>query len=349
MRNVIFILLLLLGLVNSILCQITIGASDVAGNGAVLRYENKTPSKFYFPTPNGSNQSWYYTFSEPTNSYDTVMVISPSQAPLLSDFPTANKVLYHPSQDFYNYLEVRNDGLYILGLSTNNFSIKYTKPYVIYPFPLSYGASFKDSTSVINKESVGGGIYSYDSTMSITRFSFDAQATGDGKITLNSQVHPQVVKVKYNITTVTEYWVRDTMVGWVKQSQNTDNFIQYFWISKKFGLTALELKYDSTESNTTEIRLLTGYAPAPSGIFSETQSPFEIYPNPVKDFIYIKNPEGINKIRVEILNPLGQVITQAQFYGNRVSRINLSKLPAGLYMVRIEAKGDIYYHRFIKK
>jgi hypothetical protein len=79
---------------------------------------------------------------------------------------------------------------------------------------------------------------------------------------------------------------------------------------------------------------------------------FTVYPNPAKDFISIEcNFEG--KAKIEILNMLGQVISQSVVYlhaaNAQMNQVDIASLQDGIYMIRIEHEGKKLSKSFIKK
>ena len=81
---------------------------------------------------------------------------------------------------------------------------------------------------------------------------------------------------------------------------------------------------------------------------SSHELPFDkvyIYPNPVKDFIFI---EGINKsVTVRVINPIGKI----KLFSNSDNEIRVTTLPSGLYFLQLlKSNNDhIIVKRFIKK
>ena len=72
----------------------------------------------------------------------------------------------------------------------------------------------------------------------------------------------------------------------------------------------------------------------------------KVYPNPCHDFIFIKNEEKINSIKV--MNIAGTVFIHEDIYTNQPG-IDLSNLPEGLYILEIGAGGKVYHQKIIKK
>ena len=68
-----------------------------------------------------------------------------------------------------------------------------------------------------------------------------------------------------------------------------------------------------------------------------------LYPNPVQDVLHIKAEGAVNAVRV--YNIHGAVVAQAL---NNAREINLSHLPTGIYMVRVEVGENVGAMRIIK-
>jgi hypothetical protein len=75
-----------------------------------------------------------------------------------------------------------------------------------------------------------------------------------------------------------------------------------------------------------------------------------IYPNPVKDYIFLDIPAE-KKLDAEVMNISGQLISKqsAEPFGGAGQKLNMSALPQGLYLVRISFDNNSYYFKFIKE
>ncbi len=71
---------------------------------------------------------------------------------------------------------------------------------------------------------------------------------------------------------------------------------------------------------------------------------YKIYPNPVKNELYIYN-SSINNGFITILDVTGKTVKQT----NLKSSVNLSFLPKGLYFIRIRDDKNEYIHKLIKE
>jgi hypothetical protein len=74
-----------------------------------------------------------------------------------------------------------------------------------------------------------------------------------------------------------------------------------------------------------------------------------IYPNPARQFIAINgNIEDNGKINIKMFNISGQLVLQSDQYSTINHSLDISVLPEGMYMVRIENGREIQNGRFIK-
>ena len=114
-------------------------------------------------------------------------------------------------------------------------------------------------------------------------------------------------------------------------------------------------KSDYSYSNLYSIELnYPGYAVSrrggPNAINSISSAPLvEIYPNPVKDALYIQNiTEKVNSL--EILNMNGEIVSMnyENIKGPDIE-INTQKLTTGMYLLRIESNAGIVTRKFVKE
>jgi hypothetical protein len=71
-----------------------------------------------------------------------------------------------------------------------------------------------------------------------------------------------------------------------------------------------------------------------------------VYPNPTADVLTVKYP-GID--RITISNVVGQRVRSIEYGGVDFSRVNVSDLKAGVYLLTIEANGNSASAKFVKK
>ena len=81
-----------------------------------------------------------------------------------------------------------------------------------------------------------------------------------------------------------------------------------------------------------------------SFVSNSENNKFQIYPNPTKNIIHIKNNSEIEKIK--IFDYLGkEVLTQTQNY----NEINVENLSKGIYLLEINSENEKVYKKFIKE
>ncbi len=72
----------------------------------------------------------------------------------------------------------------------------------------------------------------------------------------------------------------------------------------------------------------------------------KIYPNPVKDFIYLEFPKDITNCNIALYNMQGELLFKEN--SNIIQNIDMSNYPAGIYYVRFMMEERIINHRVIK-
>lgn len=71
-----------------------------------------------------------------------------------------------------------------------------------------------------------------------------------------------------------------------------------------------------------------------------------IYPNPVVDKLYLKVSQGQKIDNVEIYDAGGRKLTSYRMYGNE---IDVTQIPSGIYLIRVQMKDGNFSGKFIKK
>lgn len=86
---------------------------------------------------------------------------------------------------------------------------------------------------------------------------------------------------------------------------------------------------------------------SPSG-FSEVSKAghFSIYPNPADDFVTLETKGGVNPDAITVLDLSGRVILSTRQV-NEVTRLNLSGIPTGMYLIRIEEGNEQYIEKLL--
>lgn len=79
----------------------------------------------------------------------------------------------------------------------------------------------------------------------------------------------------------------------------------------------------------------------------------EFYPNPVKDFIFIKvNDPGLGEVKTELRNIIGSELNiNPERVEKDTYRISVEDFPTGFYLLVVEDKDSHFkrVHKFLKK
>ena len=82
---------------------------------------------------------------------------------------------------------------------------------------------------------------------------------------------------------------------------------------------------------------------------SQTKDGFKIYPNPVKDRIFFKNPEASNGVEITFYDVLGKLVKRNSIDSNTLqSGIDVSRLKRGVYLVQIDNGERSFTQKLIK-
>jgi uncharacterized repeat protein (TIGR01451 family) len=101
-------------------------------------------------------------------------------------------------------------------------------------------------------------------------------------------------------------------------------------------------------TNTTQNIVQTVFA----GVNTANKIPFRIYPNPVKDILQIQFTEKMKNFKIEFINALGETVLEAMLPGINTGSIlnsNLSRLPNGIYMMKVTDEKNIFTQQVVKQ
>lgn len=69
-------------------------------------------------------------------------------------------------------------------------------------------------------------------------------------------------------------------------------------------------------------------------------------PNPVKDYLNVKLPDG-KRGELKIYDEIGNGVFESIIYGN--SEVDFTNLPSGIYVVRIVSDEKIYQSKVVRE
>ena len=88
-----------------------------------------------------------------------------------------------------------------------------------------------------------------------------------------------------------------------------------------------------------------------TGIEQESRGEFHVYPNPTTDFVLISIPGDMKgNLTATVMNMMGAVVKTEKYTHNDTSvKIDLSSLPAGIYLLKLADNTVIKTSKIIKK
>ena len=124
-------------------------------------------------------------------------------------------------------------------------------------------------------------------------------------------------------------------------ANETGDLKVYFVNDQKVGTAHVKVKiYQSNDSAGTS-DFMHFFAKQPTSTSSQSikvaaTSSIQIYPNPVEDYLMVKNPDNQRIRKIAVYNILGsKVKTYRAEPGAIINRINMQNLDKGVYMVRV--------------
>src|SRR5690606_772813 len=72
---------------------------------------------------------------------------------------------------------------------------------------------------------------------------------------------------------------------------------------------------------------------------------FEVFPNPTTDLVFVQHPEDLPIEKISVLEMTGK---QAFEMIGPANQFDISGLPAGVYILKIETKNGLFIERLVK-
>jgi|YNPMSStandDraft_1061717.scaffolds.fasta_scaffold00925_8 hypothetical protein len=92
------------------------------------------------------------------------------------------------------------------------------------------------------------------------------------------------------------------------------------------------------------VKLDTAFNSVISNILYKTY--IKIFPNPANNYLQINFEKAIQDANISLYNTIGQKVLQANNINNNII-INVKNIPEGLYMIKINIKGETEYSQKI--
>lgn len=338
--------------------QISIDRSDFGSIGdTVLLYQSTDGLDTIDIGPSGAGQTWDFSFLAVDSIPDTLVFLDTAGFPQSQLVPDANLVLKDgPSLQF---IESSSNALFIHSLTIDldtflsNVAIIPQPKLLLAQFPIQFGQVISGTyasnaiTIPIQDSLTIGGFSAYVDSIRITpNLQKIDSSNASGTLILPDQKSYDVIRQKttFIISVGLEALVPNPLfppipppfiwfqipAGSIPDFEtNTFNFL-----AKGKDYPILELTTDSSNSirtarfqmDTTSMTSLT-----------EEFDKIGIYPNPVTDGMVLNNLS--EQAEIKITDPLGRVVKSGTINSSR-NYINISTLPRGMYILRLEGLGS---------
>lgn len=329
--------------------QITLTQSDMAlPLTQYIRYNDTLPAAVT-PGTAGANQTWIFT-SLANHTTDTILFTKPEWTTYGADFPTSNLCMMTiNAETSYMYMNLNSDSLNVVGQagkfagSTSDILVPFNPSQKIADLPSTYQDGFTNTSSFTIVQYLGqSGVDSIKvKDITVTESVFDAW----GSITTGLGTYSAL---RANIIQVSTDSVWALMLGnWIDMTASyggVDTAKRYGWWTNNLGYMILEMDVDPVTDSVLEVSYLAAL-PQPGGLaLYEKNDDITIYPNPASHVVNISTPE--NASQVEVFNTSGQLMKSAKTNNTMVSRVDISGLPSGSYIIRISGNdGSTLCHK----
>lgn len=278
----------------------------------------------------GVDQIWDASGATSTGADETLQCIAPENSSAGSDFPDADAALYYAQT--VTYLQVEEDGMYVLGSYLPNFPITsiYTDPAKQFVFPADLGDSWTDDYA---------GSYTYNGDEVQQSGQMSSTVSGLGDLVLPWGTVENVLRME-----VTDTYTEEGLgVTFIMNRTLTEFY--------RPGLGSyLARKYaNTTELNGTPGTPANGFLYLSEDAFSgmadgEQQSiGMEVFPNPAADRATVVLAAD-NATTLTLFDAHGKMVMQQPpiaAHGLVTATLDLSGLAPGVYSVRAQSQnGD---------
>ena len=270
----------------------------------------------------GTNQTWDFSNIVAIGT-TTVDHIAPAGAPSSSSFPGANVTVNYAGGTQYEFHKVSSSAYERLGFYAGGTAIPYSNSEKILEFPFTYNNTFTDP--------FGGTFIS--SGASFTRAgTATVSADGYGTLILPNGTFNNVLRVKL----IEDYG--DTYQG----NEVYHYYVEvYMFYQPGIHIPVLALTdYEQSGNNTRYGNFLANIT---AGTEELTADRISVYPNPVKDQLFINWNDANHTTGIDIYNISGKLVFSSQ---QSINSINTSEFEAGVYFIHLGEGNGI--KKFIK-
>jgi hypothetical protein len=286
-----------------------------------------------FVSVTGANTYWNYTYLAATGTVINAVYVSTTTVPGSSNYPGCTLVQKQGALNtFYKSVTSPSTQLEFMGIGSPSLNMNFTNTAVMAKYPFAFGNSFTDSFS-------GSFTFSISGTASGNA---TVTADGTGTLALPSTTLNNVLRVK--TAQNTNFYSGIFPVGSFKQT-----IYSFYHASQKFPI--LNISYETLT--------LSGQSPSVTALVTGNRNNFvvgiaennwvdmnaSLYPNPADGVLHVFVEPILAPQTIEIYNELGGLVLRTAYE----SKIDLTHLQHGLYLVSIRTSAGFIHKKFIKE
>jgi hypothetical protein len=331
---------------------ISLGNSNMPGGGDTLRYSNAQLSSLGNYTQTGTNFTWNFSTLNPVSQgvrsfkmafqtpYAFFFVGINEYGEKIADTLGAGPVTM---TNYYNYYRKSSSPSAFLadgvGITFSSVPVPsyYSDKDELYNFPMTYpkydSTTFKFTTSTNTNIPVKYSKTGYRVTV----------VDGWGSVTTpyGTDNCLRLVTTQYSKDTVR---YNNFPFGWLNYQRS------YQWLTTSSKIPFLEITGNLVGSNFTPT--MARYRDVARVLTTVNEqddlSGMVLYPNPVKDAIFMNAP-ATGKAIIEICDIHGRLLRQETLSGSGISDIDVSTLRSGIYILRLREENNSRCFKFIKE
>ncbi len=328
--------IILLSLAVTSFGQITIMNNDIASVGTTVYLANDTISTGIVPGDPGANKTWDFT-SVVANTIDTLAFVLPSSTPYGGEFPEANLAFSSSDVEIgnvYGYMLKNNDKYSSIGYAfesedTAIYMANIEPENIILDFPVNYQNSYNEvyiTDIVIGSPTPGADSVRTKSTV-VKETTIDAW----GSITIPMGTY-NALRQRVDEDQTDSLFMK--MGGtWTFIFASEESSTTYSWWTDDINIGFMLFSIDIDNDFGGEVFGISFLVGSAVGLFETNMTITKVYPNPVADIVNFEFDESITG-ELFLMNGLGQVVVRENLNGQKFSQLNLSQLPAGMYIYR---------------
>lgn len=311
------------------------------------------------PGPAGANQTWNFSAYPPDGTSSTTMNVTPASTPYAATFPAATvaaRTVNGLGNDAYVYFVVNASYADMIGFAvvstppSPDIVFNYSNTRRLANFPFTYNSVVNDTYTAFASY-VANGL----TVMTYRRGTLNLLADGYGTVitpggTFTNSLRTRSKEIINDSTVIT---------GFPVASLNVYTYHIYSWSEPGLFQPAYSVSYDTIQQNgVPSTNLSAFYANTTTGInaASADHKSMEIYPNPAfnANTVHVQ-ADGFDAgaARFVVTDLHGREVKNIPFAlmpaNHKSVSIEVSDLPAGIYMFRLEQKNIIYTAKFIRQ